>query len=102
VAPPMTPDPADVNTFDPPPRPSVGRIVHYVSYGTPPRADGSQEFPTACRAAIVTEVDEEATDLVGLAVFNPTGMYFLPIAAGGCAHDEGQQYSGTWHFPERV
>ncbi|MDT3395427.1 hypothetical protein RKE29_01970 [Streptomyces sp. B1866] len=36
--------------------PSVGRIVHYVSHGTPVREDGSQAHPPACRAAIVTEV----------------------------------------------
>lgn len=27
------------------PRPSVGRIVRYVSHGTPVRSDGSQQFP---------------------------------------------------------
>lgn len=37
-------------------KPTVGRIVHYVSHGTPPREDGSQAFPSACRTALVTEV----------------------------------------------
>jgi len=36
------------------PRPSVGRTVHYVSHGTPLRADGSQASPAACRAAALT------------------------------------------------
>jgi hypothetical protein len=31
---------------------TVGRTVHYVSHGTPPRPDGSQAFAPACRAAI--------------------------------------------------
>lgn len=31
--------------------PSVGRIVHYVSYGTP-----GGEYTSECRAAIITEV----------------------------------------------
>lgn len=82
--------------------PSVGRIVHYLSHGTPIREDGTQAYQSVCRAAIVTEVYAEALDLVGLAVLNPTGMFFHSLAAGGCAYDEGQQYGGTWHWPERV
>lgn len=31
--------------------PSVGRVVHYVSYGTP-----RGEYTSQCRAAIITEV----------------------------------------------
>ena len=50
-------------------QPSIGRIVHYVSYGTP-----GGEYTRECRAAIVTEVVNP--DLVGLAVMNPTGMFF--------------------------
>ena len=37
-------------------RPSVGRIVHYVSHGTPLRPDGTQAYSSVCRAAMVTEV----------------------------------------------
>ena len=32
-------------------KPSVSRMVHYVSYGTP-----GGEYASACRAAVVTEV----------------------------------------------
>ena len=32
-------------------KPSVGRVVHYVSFGTP-----GGEFTAQCRAAIITEV----------------------------------------------
>ncbi|UQA92125.1 hypothetical protein [Streptomyces halobius] len=56
-------------------RPSVGRIVHYVSHGTPVRSDGSQAFASACRAAIVTEVAADDPGRVGLAVLNPTGQF---------------------------
>lgn len=77
-------------------RPSVGRVVHYVSYGTP-----GGEFTPACRAATVTEVSE-TFDVVGLCVQNPTGLYFLPIKAGGCRLDEENKAGGTWHWPERV
>ncbi len=74
-------------------RPSVGRIVHYVSYGTP-----GGEYTQECRAAIVTDVDQLATRPVSLAVLNPTGMFFNQ----GVAQDELEKAGGTWHWPERV
>lgn len=87
-------------------QPSVGRIVHYVSHGTPTRADGTQAFQSACRAAVVTEVDPFDPDRVGLAVLNPTGQFFHSLAAGGCAHNDpartAEYRGGTWHWPERV
>lgn len=82
---------------------SVGRIVHYVSYGTP-----KGEFTSQCRAATVTEVDPEDSTVVGLCVQNPTGTFFHPLAAGGCTQmeypegHEGPLQGGTWHWPERV
>lgn len=90
------------------PTPSVGRIVHYVAYGTP-----GGEYPKACRAATVTEVDPEDPDRVGLFVANPTGLFFHSLADGGCLYDPGEpQYDpsnpassysgGTWHWPERT
>jgi len=83
--------------------PSVGRIVHYVSYGTP-----GGEFPKACRAAIVSEADDQTganADLakVGLVVTNPTGLFFHSLANGGCDYDGSEDpKGGTWHWPERV
>lgn len=82
--------------------PSVGRIVHYVSYGTP-----GGEFLSECRAAVVTAVvgifDEDNEDELtnwdlALAVLNPTGMFF------NCSvqQDETDKRAGTWHWPERV
>lgn len=74
------------------PTPSVGRIVHYVSYGTP-----GGEYTSKCRAAIVTDVPESGSYLVSLAVLNPTGMFFnrdVPYAAS--------ELAGSWHWPERV
>jgi hypothetical protein len=70
--------------------PSVGRIVHYVSYGTP-----GDEYPSACRAAIVTEVFDNR---VGLCVLNPTGQFFNREVP----YDESGASGGTWHWPERV
>lgn len=89
-------------------KPTVGRIVHYVSYGSPVRPDGSQAFTSLCRAAIVTATyygqilppDPECPpgpDWVGLAVLNPTGMFFHETV---CL-DERDHAGGTWHWPER-
>lgn len=88
--------------------PSVGRDVHYVSRGS---ADGV--FRSVRRAAKVTEVGDDMR--VGLAVFNPDGLYFNPLTKdGGVAYfdranpREGVVFGGdapgapgTWHWPER-
>lgn len=94
-------------------KPSVGRIVHYVSFGTPIREDGTQVYTSECRAAVITQVlpldemdtaqaeieqwDESATCIVGVAVLNPTGMFFHP----SLPYDPNRA-GGTWHWPERV
>jgi hypothetical protein len=92
-----------------PQTPSVGRVVHYVSYGTP-----GGEYTSECRAADITEVDPHDPTRVGLFVKSPTGLFFQSLADGGCAYDEGaldaargtpttRSYpGGTWHWPERV
>ena len=111
------------------PRPSVGRVVHYVSHGTPVRPDGSQAFTPQCRAAMVTEV-LDGGDMVGLVALNPTGFFFHSIKDGGCVFDPGAETpgqpgcpnvaqhgnpfrycscgwaeagyrGGSWHWPER-
>lgn len=66
--------------------PTVGRMVHYTSYGTP-----GGEYPVTCRAAVVTEAINR--DTVSLAVLNPEGMYFNKGVVAGRA-------GGTWHWPE--
>lgn len=88
--------------------PSVGHIVHYVSYGTP-----RGEYRSQCRAAIVTAVYEDpdpadpATVLPGetrrmgevdLCVLNPEGMFFNRDVP----QNESAKPGGTWHWPERV
>jgi len=69
----------------------VGRIVHYVSYGTP-----GGEYPSVCRAAVVTEVDSYQN--IGLCVLNPTGQFFNRSVP----HSEDDMRGGTWHWPERA
>lgn len=92
--------------------PSVVRSVHYVSEGSAVRADGTQKYPSVCRAAIITEVYDPADGQeVGLCVLNPTGLFFKEH----CHYDEGTceevepdvfgppvYQPGTWHWPERV
>jgi hypothetical protein len=74
--------------------PSIGRIVHYVSYGTP-----GGEYTSQCRAAIITEVTEhpDADGTAGLCVLNPTGQFFNQ----NIPHAEDKA-GGTWHWPERI
>lgn len=92
-------------------QPTVGRIVHYVSYGTP-----GGEYTSQCRAAVVTAVQTFTTRSAGrtatgahdvtevdrytadLFVMNPTGVFLNQ----GCEQDEDGKRGGTWHWPERV
>lgn len=104
-------------------KPSVGRIVHYVSYGTP-----GGEYKSECRAAVITghgellpypthgdgpdDLGPDDGELVDLCVLNPTGMFFnqgVPQHEGDIGHDHSgaeigaRSYpGGTWHWPERV
>lgn len=88
------------------PAPSVGRVVHYVSYGTP-----GGEYSSQCRAAIVAAVvslegreaiaaeeeNREGAPVVDLCVLNPTGLFF-----NRCHQSETDKRGGTWHWPERT
>lgn len=77
-------------------KPSVGQIVHYVSYGTP-----GGEYPSVCRAAVITEVYSPYQ--VSLCVMNPTGLFFNTSVPFDDAEGERHTGSGgTWHWPERV
>lgn len=77
----------------------IGRIVHYVAYGTP-----GGEYPAAVhRAAIITRLDNIGLGdyrdhpEVSVCILNPTGIYF----ATEVGYDESGKISGTWHWPER-
>lgn len=78
--------------------PSVGRIVHYVAFGTP-----GGEYPAGvCRAAIVTDVDHGGPGIgvnsISVCVLNPSGLFFNQRIH----YDEAEHRPGTWHWPERV
>lgn len=72
-------------------RPSVGRVVHYRAHGSP----NGQHKPEA-RAALITEVISD--ELVGLAVLNPSGMYF----DRNVKFDETGKTPGCWFWPPFV
>jgi len=85
-----------------PQTPTIGRVVHYVSHGT-----SGGEYPSVCRAAIVTDVDtyQDPTDdqdghigHVSLCVLNPEGMFFNRTVT----QNETDKRGGTWHWPERA
>lgn len=70
--------------------PTIGRMVHYQSYGTP----GGEYLPEP-RAAVITQTFLDG--YVSLCVLNPTGLFF----------NEGVPYSvtpkpGCWNWPPRV
>lgn len=80
-------------------KPTVGRVVHYHSYGTP----GGEYLPEA-RAAIITAIPEEIpyhwrdrSDPVSLCVLNPTGMFFNELVAFS-----EEPAPGHWSWPPRV
>lgn len=90
-------------------RPTVGRIVHYVSYGTP-----GGEYASECRAAVVTAVGSSDYE-ISLCVLNPTGLFFnhgveedqgeveeRPIPDTDLIQHVTKHRGGTWHWPERA
>ncbi|MHD0300118.1 hypothetical protein RCF19_29865 [Rhodococcus qingshengii] len=72
-------------------QPSVGRVVHYQSYGTP-----KGEYLPEPRAAIITQVHPD-DDTVGLCILNPTGQFFNTSV---CYADEPTP--GCWNWPPRA
>lgn len=80
-------------------KPTIGRIVHYTSYGTP-----GGEYPSVCRAAIITAVTTSTADIdqsefttADLFVMNPEGIFLNK----NVIQDEDTKKGGTWHWPER-
>lgn len=79
--------------------PSVGRIVHYVSYAT---------GDPVCRAAIITEVGEwpeGSSDAAKRNIAVPVDVtVFLPDThfTDRSMQSEVGREGGTWHWPERV
>lgn len=72
-------------------KPTVGRIVHYQAFGTP-----GGEYPSVPRAAVVTQVADDG-ETVGLAILNPTGMFFNPVVKYA-----DPPKPGCWSWPPKV
>jgi hypothetical protein len=70
--------------------PSIGRVVHYHSYGTP-----KGEYLPKPIAAIITQVNDDGT--VGLCIFNPTGLFFNT----NVPYDQSDTLPGHWSWPPR-
>ena len=69
---------------------TVGRIVHYQSYGTP-----GGEFLATPRAAIIAEVHSADRGDVSVCVLNPSGIFFNRVQYS--EHPE----PGCWNWPPR-
>ncbi len=84
----------DTKTEIPTVKPSIGRIVHYVSHGTPGGVYGPEH-----RAAVITELNEDPDgdiSAIALCVMNPTGLHFPRHIEYSSAN-----LPGSWHWPER-
>lgn len=80
-------------------KPSIGRIVHYQSYGTP-----KGEYKPEPRAAIITEVtpydpdvSENDNSVVSLCIMNPTGLFFTRQV-----YYSSESKPGCWSWPTKV
>lgn len=73
---------------------TVGRMVHYVAYGTP----GGEYAAGAHRAAIVAEVKNPSVGECVLMVINPTGAHWNTAKF----KDSGYNEPGTWHWIEKA
>jgi hypothetical protein len=79
-------------------KPSIGRVVHYQSYGTP----GGEHLPEPL-AAIVTGVD----DSFGTNDSPQTRVDLYVIYGNGCSHKANVEFAeeptpGHWNWPPRV
>lgn len=84
----------DPNEYGPTPtvKPTVGRIVHYQSYGSP-----GGEYPSKARAAIVTDVLDHEGATVGLSIHSPQGIMFQDRVL----YSE-EPKPGYWNWPPRT
>lgn len=57
----------------PTPKATIGRVVHYMRYGTPAGEHKAEPSP-----AIITQIIDEESQKCQLFVMNPNGVYFNP------------------------
>ena len=74
------------------PKPSIGRVVHYVANDSGSTRGLVKHFP-----ALITQVNENGN--VNLTVI-PDGLnYIIPVRQ---AIHSDEFIPGTWHWPERI
>ncbi|QJD49579.1 hypothetical protein HWD32_gp01 [Gordonia phage Secretariat] len=81
-------------------KPTIGRIVHYHSHGTP-----NGEYPQAPHAAIITAVypagivglPNNGVVYVGLCILHPTGWFFNQMVPYS-----DEPVPGSWSWPPHV
>jgi hypothetical protein len=72
-------------------KPTIGRIVHYMRYGSP----GGEHKPEPS-PAIITAVLNEEEGICMLFVMNPTGLYFNPTPFSE------EPKPGHWSWPTKI
>lgn len=72
-------------------KPSIGRIVHYQRYGTPGGEHKAEPSP-----AIITAINDVATQQCQLFVMTPNGVYH-----NNTPYSE-EPKPGHWNWPPRV
>jgi hypothetical protein len=77
-------------------KPTVGRIVHYQSLGSPAPNPGDINLASAARAAVITDVSNTADGVVCLFVMNPMGQHVVFDVP--YSHDPKR---GCWSWPPR-
>lgn len=75
-------------------KPSVGRIVHYV---TRVQSVPDGPYEAVCNAAVITEVGDVGSP-VNLTVFKPMALSFKTAKED----DTPGRPGGTWHWPEKL
>lgn len=79
------------------PQVTVGHIVHLtVRDYLAPKPAGAEDYPLACKAAIVTRVVDAATGSINLQWFDDNSVHVERNVAPGLSTVER-----TWHWPER-
>lgn len=83
-----------------PPKPTVGRIVHYTSVDEEAPPAGSPVMPYSVQPALVTGLNDDGT--LALHVFRRTSQFDLDACHFTEAKAGTYEAAGKWAWPERV
>lgn len=85
---------AQVCAVGAPPKPSVGRLVHYTNLG-----DREGKYPPDVHAALITKVN--ADESVALRVFYPSGIFDMASVEMTTEPAGSEGARGKWAWPAR-